>query len=374
MQVTPPPPTGRALPGTGVVRLVIATPLYPPEPGGPATYASILSELLVREGVEVSLVKFSEVRHLPKVVRHFAYLWRVYASAKKANSVLVLDPVSTGLPAVLASMLAGKPCVVKIVGDYAWEQGTQRFGISDSLDEFIKRQRVPFGVRVLRFVQTFVAKRAVTVIVPSEYLKTIVMSWGIFHGKISVIHNAMRFEEPGELPHEVATLPYPHVVSVGRLVPWKNMEGVIDAGAVVGTGSLIIVGDGPERERLIEHAGKVFPRTTFTGALSHKETLAVIADAQVFVLNSTYEGFSHLLLEAVSLGVPVVATDVGGNKEIIRTDADGILVPSNNIAELASALTTALSRKKRTRPEDAVTRFSAKTMVRRTAELLKSLS
>jgi glycosyltransferase involved in cell wall biosynthesis len=204
-------------------------------------------------------------------------------------------------------------------------------------------------------------------------LKRVVMSWGIFHGKITVIYNAMKSEALGSLPHEVQTLPYPHVVSVGRLVPWKNMRGVIDAAATLTHGSLIIVGDGPERSALQEYASKVFPRTVFTGALSHADTLAVMNDAQAFVLNSSYEGFSHLLLEAVSLGVPVAATNVGGNPEVVRTDADGILVPLNDSSALANALARVLERKKRTRPEDAIVRFAPKTMVRSTAELLKSL-
>lgn len=356
------------------MRVVIATPLYPPEPGGPATYASILMELLVREGVDPVLVKFGDVRHLPKVIRHVMYAWRVYISAQKADVVLVLDPVSTGLPALLGAKLAGKPVIVKVVGDYAWEQGTQRYGITTTLDEFVKTHRVPFQVRLLRVVQTFVAKQARAVIVPSEYLKTIVMTWGVFHGKITVIHNAIRYEDAGEIPHEVSTLPYPHVVSVGRLVPWKHVGGIIDAVGTLPSVSLIVVGDGPERASLTAYAEKVGSRTTFTGALSHADTLAVMADAQVFVLNSSYEGFSHLLVEAVSLGVPVVATDVGGNREIVHGEEDGILVPAGDREALTQAISRALSRKKRTRPEEAIVRFSPKTMVRKTAELIKSLA
>lgn len=355
------------------MKVVIATPLYPPEPGGPATYASLLMELLVREGVEATLVKFSDVRHHPKVIRHIVYGWKVFTAAKRADAVLVLDPVSTGLPAAFACMFAGKPFAVKVVGDYAWEQGTQRYGVTTMLDEFIHTKRVPLQVRVLRFVQTFVAKRAKVVIVPSVYLKKVVMSWNVFHGKITVIPNAMRMEAAGTIPHEVATLPYPHVVSIGRLVPWKNMRGVIDAAKALAHGSLIIVGDGPERALLSEYAAQVFPHTTFTGALSHADTLAILADAHAFILNSSYEGFSHLLVEAVSLGIPVIATDVGGNAEIIQSEADGILVPLGDAGALSDALSRVLSRKKKTHPEDAIVRFAPKTMVRATAELLKSL-
>lgn len=356
------------------MKVVIATPLYPPEPGGPATYASLLMELLVREGIEPILVKFADVRHLPKAIRHLAYALKVARAARRADLILVLDPVSTGFPVLFASIIARRPYVVKVVGDYAWEQGTQRYGVEDTLDAFVTRRLVPVPVMLLRFVEWLVASRARAVIVPSEYLKRIVTSWGVFHGKISVINNAMRLEASGALPNEVRTLPYPHVVAIGRLVPWKNMDGVIDAAKTLAHGSLIIIGDGPERARLMRHAAEVFPRTVFTGALSHADTLAVLADAQALVLNSSYEGFSHLLVEAVSLGIPVVATDVGGNREIIRSEADGMLVPLGDPKALSDALSSTLAKKRRTRPEDAIVRFAPKTMVRATAELLKSLS
>src|SRR3989344_1930156 len=119
------------------MKLVIATPLYPPEIGGPATYAEILMRELPKRGVEVELVKFSDVRHLPKIIRHYFYYRRVLEAARGADAVFALDPVSTGLPAMRAAKKAGKPFAVKIVGDYAWEQGVQRFGVTLDLDEFV---------------------------------------------------------------------------------------------------------------------------------------------------------------------------------------------------------------------------------------------
>ena len=52
------------------MKVIIATPLYPPEIGGPATYAEILVHELPKRGIEIELVKFSDVRHLPKLIRH----------------------------------------------------------------------------------------------------------------------------------------------------------------------------------------------------------------------------------------------------------------------------------------------------------------
>src|SRR5262249_34845362 len=153
----------------------IATPLYPPELGGPATYASILMELLPREGVTPVLVKFSDVRHLPKILRHLAYTWRVLRAGKNADALLALDPVSVGWPVLVANMLLRKPLVVKVVGDHVWEQGSQRFGITGPLDTFPRfSPRWHPYLWLLRALQLIVVHNARVVIVPSAYLKSIV--------------------------------------------------------------------------------------------------------------------------------------------------------------------------------------------------------
>ena len=169
------------------MKIVIATPLYPPEIGGPATYAKLLEDGLLAKGVEVELVKFSEVRHLPKIIRHYVYYRLILKAARSADVILALDPVSVGLPAMYAARKARKPFVVKIVGDYAWEQGQQRFGVKQSLDEFVMTKDVPFPVHLLKLIQTRVARSATRIIVPSEYMKGILIKWEITKEKIFVI-------------------------------------------------------------------------------------------------------------------------------------------------------------------------------------------
>ncbi len=321
------------------MKLVIATPLYPPEIGGPATYAKLLEEGLPGMGVEVELVKFSDVRHLPKLIRHLVYFWRVYRALRCADLALALDPASTGLPTCMAARFIRKPFVVKIVGDYAWEQGRQRFGITTALDEFVKEEYVPLTVRFLRRVQSGVASSAKRVIVPSEYLKSIVTAWGIQREKIEVIYNAVSLEEYGTVPEAIVRLPRPLVVTVGRLVPWKHVDGIIDAVAHVSGVSLAIIGDGPERAVLTRRADeKLSQHSVFTGILSHRNTLAVLKSADVLILNSSYEGLSHLLIEAQMLGVLTIATDVGGNPEIIKDGENGLLVPVDDVRALATAI------------------------------------
>lgn len=365
------------------MKLVVATPLYPPEPGGPATYAKLLEEGLPGKGIAVTLVKFSEVRHLPKLLRHVAYFARVRRALKGADAVLALDPVSTGLPACLAAWSLRKPFVVKVVGDYAWEQGRQRFGITATLDEFVRERRVPFLVRFLRKVQAGVANYARVVIVPSEYLKGIVSVWGVPAEKIRVVYNAVPLEEGGSVPAAVAVLPRPLVVTAGRLVPWKHVDGVIDAVAALRSRgvavSLAVVGDGPERARLSARAEEALGSAcVFAGSLAHADALAVVHSADVFVLNSSYEGLSHLLIEAQALGVPTVATRAGGNAEVVEDEGNGILVSVGDTTALAEALARVLGdgglrARLSARALESAKRFSIATVIDATATLLKTL-
>jgi glycosyltransferase involved in cell wall biosynthesis len=361
------------------MKLVIATPLYPPEIGGPATYAKALEEGLPGKGIEVELVKFSDVRHLPKMIRHLAYYRRVLAAARCADLVLALDPVSTGLPAMRAAKRVGKPFVVKVVGDYAWEQGRQRFGVGENLDDFVRSPQKSFFVRRLQAVQTRVARCASRVIVPSEYLRKIVLAWGVSAEKVEVIYNAVPMEMLGNVPGTVAKLPRPLVVTAGRLVPWKNIDGVIDAVASIPGASLVIVGDGPDRAALMRRAEeKLRGRVAFTGQLSHADTLAVMKSADAFVLNSSYEGLSHLLIEAQALGIPTIATDVGGNPEVITNGENGLLVPAGSARSLADSLAQLLGDAQlRVRfsanARASAERFSSGRMIAATSQLMLDL-
>ena len=337
------------------MKIVIATPLYPPEIGGPATYTKLLYEGLPARGVEVELVKFSEVRHLPKLIHHYVYYRHVLKAARSADVVLALDPVSVGLPAMKAAQKAGKPFVVKIVGDYAWEQGIQRFGITKDLDEFVKTKQTNFFVRTLQKVQTYVANAAVRVIVPSPYLKDIVSKWGIPEENIWMIYNGIGL--PSNIPIYRKKDGQFLVVSAGRRVPWKGFEAI---------------------ERIVEKHKNENWCAFIASGLPRSEALGWVKAADVFVLNSRYEGFPHALIEAMTLGTPVVATDTRAHRTILDHGKTGVLIPPGDDDALERALLEI-----RNNPDVASRRaqaaqkrmddFSLPHMLSSTAQLLKSL-
>jgi sugar transferase (PEP-CTERM/EpsH1 system associated) len=131
------------------------------------------------------------------------------------------------------------------------------------------------------------------------------------------------------------------VGTVGRLVPVKNQALLIRAFAQFasdGTAELIIVGDGSERAELESLATGlgVRERVHFTGA--RRDIPAILAGLDLFVLPSFSEGLSLTLLEAMAALCPVIATRVGGNPEVISDGQNGLLVASNDVAQLTGAM------------------------------------
>jgi sugar transferase (PEP-CTERM/EpsH1 system associated) len=129
--------------------------------------------------------------------------------------------------------------------------------------------------------------------------------------------------------------------SVGRLVPIKDHATLLKAAALLaGKGidvRVLLVGQGPEREKL-EHlaAEPLRGKVCFAGDSGRVPEMLNAMD--VFVLPSLNEGMSNTLLEAMASGLPVLATNVGGNPEIVQDNADGCLFKPGDVHWLADKL------------------------------------
>jgi len=123
----------------------------------------------------------------------------------------------------------------------------------------------------------------------------------------------------------------PTIICVGRLSPEKGQAGLLRAFASLRTSNsnakLKLVGDGPDRETLEALAREmgVTEAVTFTGRLSEDDTLAQIAQSDLLVLSSFMEGLPIVLMEAMALGVPVVASRVAGIPELVEDGSTGLL-------------------------------------------------
>ena len=335
------------------MNLLVVTGIFPPDPGGPASYVPKMATALRKRGHRVEVVTLSDRLHhdddlqypfpVHRIRRRTFWPWRalrivltVWRCSRGKDLVYVNG---LGSEAALGALLAWRPTVHKIVGDYAWERARGRRWFPGTIDDY---QRAPKGpaLRLLDLIRTTPLRLARRIIVPSRYLRDIVAGWGLSPAKIEVIYNAVAPALPNDPPVRLPAFAGRTVITVCRLVPWKGLDDLIQAVAGLPDTRLVIAGDGPERTRLEElvRTCGAAERVLFLGHVAQHEVASCLAQADTFVLNSSYEGLPHVVLEAMAVGVPVIATRAGGTPELVEHEATGLLVPVGDRAALEAAL------------------------------------
>jgi len=136
--------------------------------------------------------------------------------------------------------------------------------------------------------------------------------------------------------------------TVGRLAPVKDQLSLVDAFSQVLTKRpeyreylrLVIVGDGPSRQKLEARGMQAGLAEVSWFPGDRTDIPKLLAAMDIFVLPSLGEGVSNTILEAMATGLPIIATDVGGNPELVEPDINGFLVPVGNASQLAASIET----------------------------------
>ena len=146
---------------------------------------------------------------------------------------------------------------------------------------------------------------------------------------------------PGPLPPRPKSGPL-QLVTIARLVPRKRLDTFLEALATLPDLDLhlTLIGDGPERDRLQAQAQDLGQshRIHFTGYVDEATKHSHLAQADIFVLASTHEGFGIVYLEAMQHGLPVIATTDGGQADFLEDARTGRLVPAGTVQHLADAI------------------------------------
>jgi len=189
-----------------------------------------------------------------------------------------------------------------------------------------------------------------------------------------VIHNGIDVERfhPAESP--VAP---PLVVGIGRLVPQKDPELFVRAAARVAAAlpevRFTFVGEGPLRGRLEAAIAAHGLAGRFSLPGETRDVPAVLRQASLFWLTSAWEGLPNVVLEAMACGVPVIAADVGGTRELVRPGIEGQLVAAGDLEAFVRESLPLLSdrerhaaaaRRARQRAEEFSTRAMVEAMTR----------
>ncbi len=374
------------------MRIFVATGIFHPEPGGPATYLYRLLPELVARGHVVRVLTFSEgptegypypLRRIPR--RALPLRWGDYARAAwgEMRRAEVMFINNLGLPLIGGGDV---PRVLKVVGDRAWERAVNKGWIAPTEDiDAFQRGRYLWRVRLLQAQRAREVRRADRVIVPSRYLRDMVIGWGAPPERVHVIYNALPPDtvstglSQAEARAALGLGAGPLLLTVARLVPWKGIDHLIRALPAVPQARLLIAGDGPDEARLRALAASegVGERVTFLGRVPRERLALYFRAADYTVLYSGYEGLSHVALESLGAGTPVIASDKGGNPELVAHDVNGLLVPYPDPAALAETLRLACSGDTRARlaahTDDGLERFAWETLVEQTVAVLEGV-
>ena len=314
------------------MKIVIATPLYPPEIGGPATYAKNLEEGLSEQGNDISLVKFSDVCRYPKLIRHAAYFWQVLRALRDAEVVIAFDTWSTGIPALLAAKVSGKKILVRIGGDFLWESYIERTHTLVRLSEFYTQKRIfSYKEHLIFRGAKWITRSADTLVFNTVWQRDLWQGVYTFDSRKTVI-----IENEYPEVYEQSLAQGRVFVAAGRPHFLKNLQLL---------------------ETVFADLKSTFPDIELdTRVLSPLEHEMRIRNAYAMVIPSVSEVSSNTAIDALRFGKPFIMSSDTGARE--RMGNVGIFIDTLNPGALRQALEKILDPKEYARALERIRTFT----------------
>ncbi len=309
------------------MRIIIATGIFPPDIGGPATYLERLTNELKKRDVEIEIITYasnqafnlddSSIARVSRnhilPLRYFLYFWKLFLLAKKTDIIYAHDLFSCGLPAALVKKILRKKLIVRLGGDFLWEKAIARGWTKKPLREYYQQPK-SYQEKLFLWIGQWVLKSANLLIFSTDWQKEIYLrNYKISKKRIKVIENP--FPEI-ELKDELAA--NQRIIFAGRLIKLKNIPFLIRAfeQALINQPALRleIIGEGPEKknlEDLVERLG-LAKSIFFKKRISPQQLIEEIKQSFLVVLPSLTEISPNLVLECIKLKKPILLTKETG--------------------------------------------------------------
>jgi glycosyltransferase involved in cell wall biosynthesis len=325
---------------------------YPPIGGGAASATSNLATALRGHGHQVVVLTSAFQRLRGSSTEDGIEIVRVPSGRKEPHRASLLQ---------MARFVAASSCIVqRIVRRCSVDRVIAFFSIPSGIVAWWlnRRTKIPYVVSLrggdvpgtepglrpfywsLASLRKRILKEAISVTAPASGLKE--LSEKSDRVPVLLIPNGIntsiyRPEKRRDMTEIV-------LLSVGRLHPQKSPIRVLEILRAIGLNGgaparALIIGDGPERARLEQYADEQQLRAAvkFTGWLDRSEVALAYRSATFLVQLSSYEGMSNVVLEALASGLPVVASRIPGNVDLVFDQGNGLLFASNESCEIIAA-------------------------------------
>lgn len=276
------------------MNILIASGAYPPMVGGSAHYAKNLEKVLQEAGNNVRVVYFRKEHSLPSGIRHILFFFRTLRALKGIDLVLILDTFSSGLPATYAARLCNKKTILRIGGDFLWEQYIERTGNEVPLPEFYKiKPKLSLREKIIYALTKNIFQKNTILAFNTEWQKNIcIRAYGLENKDTVVLTNVLEKQDIQEVPTQKIFF------GAARNIKLKNRVRL---------------------ERAFAKAQKRYPEIDLiSGQMPYETMLISIKKCYAVVLPSISDISPDLIAKAVQFGKPFIVTKYTGlSKEVV---------------------------------------------------------
>jgi glycosyltransferase involved in cell wall biosynthesis len=333
---------------------------YPPLGGGGGVMtADIARELAKRNTVHVITTAFENLKKYEFVdgihVHRVSVIGRTTMPTATLISLLTFAPaaffkgleithkhafdiinahfiIPSGVPALALSWVRKIPLVVTLVGGDIYDPSK---GIS------------PHKHGIIRSVIRFIARHAQALTAISHDTKQRAIELHGIREEIIVIPIGLVRSSTEALPREALGFTTEDFlcVSVGRLVPRKGYDTLLDAFRQLPNAKLIIIGDGPMKRELEEKISKynISEQVHLVGFVPEAEKQAMLRSVDLYVSAAQHEGFGIVFLEAMNAGLAIVSANDGGQKDFLEHGTNALLVSPHDAHGITAAVTNLMT-------------------------------
>lgn len=305
------------------MKILIASGIFIPEIGGPATYVPLIAEQFIALGHEVVVVSYSDratyeqdkvlsypiyrITRSNKLSNYWRYFRTLFKLASQYDVIYCFDHFSAGLPAALLSRILRKPLYIRVGGDFIWERYVEKESVT--LTQYYERGLYHHDANRFKLIN-WIFEQCSGVIFTTEWQKNIFSQYyyGLANKKLFVIHNPIDDKlliqrDENNISHDI--------IFAGRFINKNNIFNLIKAFIAWSQDKykLVLIGEGPLKNKLENFiAANNYKNIIITDKLNRVALVQKMAQSYLVIFPSLSDISPNTMLDCVRVKIPFVSS------------------------------------------------------------------